>query len=171
VPVIVTVSPNVAFVGANDAMVGGGGVVYVNPARENVPSVGLVTLMLPVSPVPTIAVIVVGETTVKEAAGIPPKLTAVIPIKLSPVIVTVSANVALVGLKDVIAGGGIIVFLSTETVRLPKFATAISGLPSPSKSPIDKPWGIKPVGNSTLESNEIAPPEQVFFDNETTPYK
>ena len=75
----------------------------VNPARTAVPS-GVVTLTLPLVPAATTAVILVAETTLKEAAAVPPKLTAVVPRKLTPVMVTVVPVAALVGLKEVITG-------------------------------------------------------------------
>jgi hypothetical protein len=48
----------------------------------------------------------VAETTLKEVAAAPPKLTEVAPVKLVPVKVTVAPLAALVGLKEVIVGGG-----------------------------------------------------------------
>ena len=49
---------------------------------------GVVTVMAPVAPLPTVAVIWVSQLTVKEAAAVPPKVTAVAPVKLVPVMVT-----------------------------------------------------------------------------------
>ena len=46
---------------------------------------GVVTEILPVEPLPTIAVILVIEFTVKLAAAVPPILTAVAPLRLAPV--------------------------------------------------------------------------------------
>ena len=66
----------------------------------------VVTLTLPVAPVPTTAVMLVALTTVNEVAAVPPKLTAVAPVKFVPVIVTVCPVPAEVGLNDVIVGGG-----------------------------------------------------------------
>ena len=75
-------------VGLNDVIVGAGvDDIKVNPVLLPIPF-GVVTLTLPVAPVPTTAVIVVALTTVNEAAAVPPKLTAVAPVKLVPVIVT-----------------------------------------------------------------------------------
>lgn len=48
----------------------------------------VVTLTTPEAPKATIASIVVEFTTVKELAATPPKLTAVVPIKFVPVIIT-----------------------------------------------------------------------------------
>ena len=45
---------------------------------------GVVTVIGPVAPLPTVALIEVALTTVKEAAGVPPKATAVAPVKLLP---------------------------------------------------------------------------------------
>ena len=60
----------------------------MNPARVPVPA-EFVTETLPEFPFPTSAVILVALTTVNEAAAVPPKLTAVAPVKLLPVMVTV----------------------------------------------------------------------------------
>ena len=42
---------------------------------------GVVTAMVPVAPLPTVAVMVVALTTVNEAAAVPPKVTALAPVK------------------------------------------------------------------------------------------
>ena len=47
---------------------------------------------------------VVAFTTVKVVAAVPPKLTAVAPVKFVPVIVTVVPVGAVVGVKEVIVG-------------------------------------------------------------------
>jgi hypothetical protein len=87
VPVIVTVVPLAALVGVKEVTVGI--LIKVKPARESVPS-GAVTKTFPEEPAPTTAVIVVEFTTLKDVAGTPPKLIAVAPVKLLPVIVTVA---------------------------------------------------------------------------------
>ncbi len=66
----------------------------------------VVTLTLPVAPAPTTAVILVALTTVNEVAAVPPKLTAVAPVKFVPVIVTVCPVPDEIGLNDAIVGGG-----------------------------------------------------------------
>ena len=48
----------------------------------------------------------VALTTLNEVAAVPPKLTAVAPVKLFPVNVTVCPVLADIGLKELIAGGG-----------------------------------------------------------------
>ncbi len=60
--------------------------------------------MLPEFPLGTFAVMLVGENTVKEVAGMPPKLTEVVPVKLVPVITTLLAIGADEGVKEVIVG-------------------------------------------------------------------
>lgn len=52
----------------------------VNPANDAVPP-GVVRLTAPVEPVPTIATMVVEESMVKEATGVPPKVSAKVPVK------------------------------------------------------------------------------------------
>jgi hypothetical protein len=103
VPVMVTVAPLAALRGAKDDMVGAG--IKVNPASTALPP-GVVTETLPDEPVATTAVMVVELTTLKDAAAVPPKLTAVAPVKLVPVIVTVAPLAALRGLKDDMVGAG-----------------------------------------------------------------
>ena len=64
----------------------------------------VVTDILPLAPAASTAVIVVEDTTVKELAAVPPKLTAVAPVKLVPVSVTVEPNAAVDGLIVVMVG-------------------------------------------------------------------
>jgi len=104
VPVIVIVAPVAPLVGVNDVIAGAG--ININPASAAVPP-GVVTLTEPVAPVPTTAVMVVALTTVNEVAAVPPKLTAVAPVKFVPVIDIVVPVPALVGVKEVIVGAGI----------------------------------------------------------------
>jgi hypothetical protein len=85
VPVIVTVCPVPAEVGLNDAIVGGG--KYVKPARVPVPD-AVVTETEPDAPAATVALMLVALTTVNVVAALPPKLTAVAPVKFVPVIFT-----------------------------------------------------------------------------------
>ncbi|MFH1242063.1 MAG: hypothetical protein V1689_06825 [Pseudomonadota bacterium] len=64
---------------------------------------GVVTVTLPVDPVPTVAVIWVDELTVKEAA-VPPNVTALVPVKLVPWMVTDVPVPPDVGTKDMMVG-------------------------------------------------------------------
>lgn len=75
----------------------------MKPGKDAVPP-GPVTTTLPVAPIHTEAVMVVGFTTVKLPVKTPPKLTAVTPVKFVPVIVTNVEVVPLVGVNDVIVG-------------------------------------------------------------------
>ena len=65
---------------------------------------GVVTLTFPQFPALTTAEIEVLLFTVKELAAVPPKLTAVAPVRLVPVIVMLVPVAELVGVKDVIVG-------------------------------------------------------------------
>ena len=87
VPVMVTTAPNAADDGVNELIVGAGTNVKLLEELAVPPTV--VTDIIPVVPLETIAVMPVALTTVKEAAGVPPKLTAVAPVKSVPVMVTV----------------------------------------------------------------------------------
>lgn len=102
VPVIVMVAPDTAVVGANDVMVGEA--LNVKPARVAVPP-GVVSETEPDDPAATTAVTWVADTGVKDVAGVPPKLTAVTPVKNVPLIVTVAPLAAVVGVNDPIVGG------------------------------------------------------------------
>ena len=102
VPVMVTVSPSRADDGVNELMVGAG--INVKLAEELAIPPGVVIDIIPVVPLATTAVMLVALTTVKEVAGVPPKLTAVAPVKLVPVIVTVSPVAADVGVNEPMVG-------------------------------------------------------------------
>ena len=80
--------------------------INTKPFRVPVPP-GPVTNTLPEDPMPTVAVMLVADTTVNEVAGVTPKLTAVAPVKLVPVIVTVAPAPDVVGVNDVTLGAGI----------------------------------------------------------------
>lgn len=101
VPFIVTVAPATAGFGEKDVMVGTA--VKVKPVSVARPA-GVVTLMLPVVPLATTAFIVVELITENELAAVPPKLTAVAPVKLVPVIITVAPEAAELGENAVTVG-------------------------------------------------------------------
>ena len=101
VPVIVTIVPVAADAGVKDVIAGPG--INMNPPIVAVPP-GVVILRFPDAPDPTTAVIAVDEFTVNELAAIPPKLTAEAPVKLAPVMVTVSPEAADAGENDVMVG-------------------------------------------------------------------
>ena len=132
VPVMVTVAPVPADAGVKEVMVGGG--TNVNSARVAVPP-EVVTLTLPVVPLATTAVMLVALTTLNEVAAVPPKLTAVAPVRLVPVMVTVAPVPADFGVKEEMVGGGVNCLI-TETKSSSSPATTKSGFPSPSISPI-----------------------------------
>ena len=92
VPVMVTVAPPVCGpdVGEIEVTVGDG--IYVNWSAADVAEVPPVVITLTSTvPVPEgdVAVIVVEDTTVKPVAAVAPKVTAVAPERLVPVMVTV----------------------------------------------------------------------------------
>jgi hypothetical protein len=99
-PLIFTVMPGPALAGEKPETIGP---VKVKPVFVAVPS-GVVTLTAPEEPEATTAEIEVGEITENELAGTPPKLTAVAPDKLAPVMVTVLPVEADKGLKEEIVG-------------------------------------------------------------------
>jgi hypothetical protein len=84
-PVIDTFVPVTPLVGVKDVITGP---VYVKPARLPVP-LAVVTVTLPELPFETTALIVVSDNIVYEVANIPPNLTAVAPVKFTPLIFTV----------------------------------------------------------------------------------
>jgi len=105
VPVMVMVAPVAPLVGVNEVTVGAvAGGINVKPVKVS-DETGVTTFTAPDDPTPTTAVMVLSFTTVKLAAGEPPKLTAVAPVKLFPEMVTVFPVVSLVGAKDEIVGG------------------------------------------------------------------
>jgi hypothetical protein len=110
VPVMVIVAPTTEEVGVKVVMVGP---AIVNPANVAVPP-GVVTDMLPVEPAATTAVMLVELATLNEAAAVPPKLTAVAPVKFVPVIVTVVPWPAETGVKEVTVGA-----LMVKPARVP----------------------------------------------------
>ena len=86
-------------------MVGGGVGVTVKIVLVAVPP-GVVTVIEPVTlPLPTVAVSEVELVTEKESAAVPPKATAVAPVKLAPVIATTNPGGPLLGVNDAMVGG------------------------------------------------------------------
>jgi hypothetical protein len=67
----------------------------------------MVTVTLPVEPLPTTAVICVAAITLKLEAAVPPNLTAVAPPRLVPVMITQAPVPADVGVNELIVGADI----------------------------------------------------------------
>lgn len=65
----------------------------------------MVTCTFPDEPAPTVAVIWVSLSIVNDVAGVPPKLTNVVPVKPEPVMTTDCPLLAVVGVKLVMLGG------------------------------------------------------------------
>ena len=81
----------------------------------------VVTLTSPDAPEPTTARIIVEDTTANEAAGVPPKETAVAPVKFVPVMVIVESVPPLVGVKELMVGTGTTgaIYVNPTTVSFP----------------------------------------------------
>jgi hypothetical protein len=86
-----------------------------NPSCNAVPQ-RVVTLTLPDVPVETTAIMLVSLTTEKELAAVPPKLTAVAPIKFAPLIVTDVPWVPVIGVNDEIAGAILTIYAPDITL-------------------------------------------------------
>ena len=130
VPLIVMVAPTGPERGEKEVIVGTN--PKVNPERAPVPKL-LVTVTSPVAPLPTTAVILVEELITNEAAGVPPKLTAVMSLKFPPSMVTVVPFMPVVGVNDVTAGCAVTVLRRIAIPVLPEVAIT-SGFPSRSIS-------------------------------------
>src|SRR3982751_4532482 len=98
------------------------------------------------------AVIVVAETTVNEDALVPPKITVLTLLKSVPVIVTVLPGAAVVGVNEVITGGGIKVNPALKAVP-PGVITLIS--------PVELAGtiAVMPVDDTTWNEVAATPPK------------
>jgi len=81
----------------------GAGMKVKTPVLVAVPP-GFVTVILPVAPFPTVAVMAVELVRVNDADAVPPKATAVVPVKFKPVRLTTVPAFALLGLNEVMVG-------------------------------------------------------------------
>jgi len=106
-PLIVTLVPAGPLLGLNEEIVGGGGgVVTVKLVALVAVPVGVVTAIGPVvAPVGTFALSELSEMSVKVAL-VPLKVTALVPVKPLPLIVTLVPAGPLLGLNEEIVGGG-----------------------------------------------------------------
>jgi hypothetical protein len=123
VPVIVTLVPAGPEVGVNDETVG---------TRVTVKSAGLVPVPLEVvtvtrpvvAPVGTVAVICVGEFTVKGAL-VPSNLTVIVPLKPDPLMTTVAPTGPFEGVRDEIVGAPGVIVKSVALVAVPFAVTTV----------------------------------------------
>ncbi len=99
---MVTTLVVVAEVGVKNAIVGTG-FLKLNPGNMAEP-LGVLILTFPLAPLPTMAVILESLLTLKEAAGVSPKLTEVAPVKFVPVMVIDVPVVPSCGLNEEIEG-------------------------------------------------------------------
>lgn len=152
VPVIVTTSPWAANVGVKDVIVGGAR--KVKPALVTVPKLPVIVTE-PVAPPPNTAVMVDEDTTTKEVAGVPPKLTEVTPlVKLEPVIVTVVPWDALEGENEVIVAEGGKKTKSVEDVPVPAGFDTLTKPEAPSPT-----TAVICVGESSVKEIASTPPK------------
>lgn len=120
VPVRVTTVPRGPLVGVNDVIVGGS-MTTKSAVLVAVPA-GLLTLTFPVvAPAGTVAVICVLEFAVNAVAGVPVKVTVVVPANPLPAIVTLVPTGPLAGVNEVMLG-------ATMTVKSAALAPVPAGL-------------------------------------------
>jgi len=130
VPLIVTLVPTGPLAGVKLEMVGG--LMTVKLAALLAVPAEVVTLIGPVvEPVGTVAVIVVAEATVKLALA-PLNSTALAPVKLVPLIVTLVPTGPLAGVKLVTVGGLMTVKLAALLAVPAEVVTLIGPLVAPS---------------------------------------
>ncbi len=101
-PLMVIDVPVVPSVGLKEA-IDGSRFLKLNPGKVAEP-LAVVTLTLPLAPLPTIALILEALVTTNDAAGVSPKLTEEVPVKLVPLMVIDVPVVPSVGLKVVMVG-------------------------------------------------------------------
>ena len=105
-PVMVTTVPVPPMVGVHEVMIGAG--MNVKKVLLVAVPTGVVMVIDPVAPLPTVALSEVSLATVNDAAAVPPKATAVAPVKLVPVMLTTVPAPPMVGENEVMVGiGGI----------------------------------------------------------------
>jgi hypothetical protein len=106
VPTIDTLVPTVPPVGENELIAGGGGMTVNEVVLSPVPP-GVVTEMVPLlAPLGTCAVMSVDELTTKLASVVPLNVTLVVPVKFAPWMSTLVPTVPVVGVNELIVGGG-----------------------------------------------------------------
>ena len=122
-PDMVMIVPTLPAVGEKVVILGAGvETTTVNTAELVAVPFGVVTLIAPVvAPAGTVAVICVSETTVKEVAAVPLKLTEVAPVKLEPVMLMLEPIAPEIGENPVMLGpaGGLTSALSLVIKALP----------------------------------------------------
>jgi len=114
---------------------------------------GVVTVILPLVPAPTVATIVVGFFIVNANAGVPPKLTVAGLIKLAPVMVTVLSKPDAEGVKELMLGVAAHVKTPVLDADPPGVATFTSPVaPAPTTALIV-------VGLTTVADSAFTPPK------------
>lgn len=154
VPVIITTVPVVPCVGVKELMAG----LDTKPASDAEPP-GVVTFTLPELPEGTVAEMVVAFTTLNDA-GILPKLTALVVLKLVPVMSTSVPAPAVSGEKEEMVGGGMKINPPNEPMVLLFAAVTLPEDPLPTTALIA-------VSDSTVKEVAAVPPNLT----EVTPVK
>ena len=120
------------------------------------------------APVATLPVLPVLSAPVKPLVTalplVPLKVMAVVPVRLVPAILIVVPTGPLVAARLLRAGPA---WRSPDTVLPPTLATARSGLPSPSTSPMRTEMGPAPVPTSALGAKLTAPAVEVLRNTHT----
>lgn len=115
-PLITTEDAALPLPGENELIDGDGNTVKL-PELVPVP-LGVVAAILPVeAPLGTVTVISAAETTVNVDADVPLNVTAVAPVRLLPLTVTVIPTPADVGVNELTVGGGVDVAVSRQAPR------------------------------------------------------
>src|SRR3989442_1705909 len=120
------------MVGVKELIAGGEAVTVKLLALVAVPAEVVTRIGPVVAPLGTLAVIWVFEFTVKVAV-VPLKVTAVAPVKLVPLIVTVVPTGPLVGVKELIVGGDVVTVKLLALVAVP---AEVVTLMSPEVAPL-----------------------------------
>lgn len=99
--------------------------INTKPVFPAEPAAAVVTVSAPVEPLPTVAVMVVEERILNDAAAVPPKLTWVAVLKFVPVMVTIPPFATLVGVNEAIVtrGCGVIKLKPLKTALPPDAVT------------------------------------------------
>ena len=84
------------------------------------------TLKAPDDPVPTTAVKTVEDSTLNEAACVPPRTTAVVPLRFAPVTVIVAPVPAVVGVTELILGDNGDVYVNPGNPAVPADVVTLS---------------------------------------------
>lgn len=181
VPVILTDVPTGPKVGANEMIVGAATTVKL--AALVAVLMVFVTLILPVvAPVGTVAVIDMFELTVNEVAVVVLNLTAVVPQRFVPVIVTLVPVGPAVGVNEVMVGAAAVTTVKSVALGVsaepPGTSTVIGPVVAPTGTaavtlvlvrPVTVGW-LVPLKSTTAPGSSVNPVPVIVTDVPTTPH-